>query len=140
MCPGIRPATGWMAYFDLTTVLLDQVGQLPHRMLGLSDGQAVAGNDDHQTGIGQPQRRILDGDLVDREPLGALAGTPSASVSPEGPKEDVGKRAIHGLAHDLGEDQARRPHQSTGDDQHLVVDDEPGHARLQYRNRNSAGR
>ena len=42
MWPGMRPATGWIAYVDLDAALLEQLGQLAHRVLGLGDGEAVA--------------------------------------------------------------------------------------------------
>ena len=42
MCPGIRPATGWMAYLTSTPLRLEELGQLAHGVLGLGDGQAVA--------------------------------------------------------------------------------------------------
>ena len=45
MWPGMRPATGWIAYFTSTPRALEQVGQLADRVLGLRDGQPVAGHD-----------------------------------------------------------------------------------------------
>ena len=42
MCPGMRPATGWIAYFTSTPRLLEHVGELAHRVLRLRDGHAVA--------------------------------------------------------------------------------------------------
>ena len=42
MWPGIRPATGWIAYFTSTPARLEQLGQLANRVLGLGDGEAVA--------------------------------------------------------------------------------------------------
>ena len=48
MCPGIRPATGWIAYLTSTPRGLEELGQLADRVLGLRDRQAVAGDDDHR--------------------------------------------------------------------------------------------
>ena len=47
MWPGMRPATGWIAYFDLDALRLEQVGELAHGVLRLRDRQPVAGHDDH---------------------------------------------------------------------------------------------
>ena len=48
MCPGIRPATGWMAKRTSTPSFVQGVGELPHLVLGLGDGHAVAGDDHHR--------------------------------------------------------------------------------------------
>ena len=48
MCPGMRPATGWIAYFTSTPALLEQRGQLAHRVLRLRDRQPIAGHDHHR--------------------------------------------------------------------------------------------
>ena len=46
MWPGMRPATGWMAYFDLDAFLLQRVGHLAQRVLRLRHRHAVARHDD----------------------------------------------------------------------------------------------
>ena len=48
MWPGMRPATGWMAYFTSPPRFSMQLGQLAHRVLRLRDRHAVAGDDDHR--------------------------------------------------------------------------------------------
>ena len=42
MWPGIRPATGWIAYFTSTPARLEELGELADLVLGLGDGEAVA--------------------------------------------------------------------------------------------------
>ena len=76
MWPGMRPATGWMAYDDLDAARLEQLGQLAHRVLRLGDGQAVAGHDDHLLGVGQLDRRVVDADLADRAARAARSPRP----------------------------------------------------------------
>ena len=50
---------------DVDTALLEQVGQLAHRVLGLGDGEAVAGHDDDLLGVGELDRRVVEADLAD---------------------------------------------------------------------------
>ena len=45
---------------------LEELGQLADLVLGLGDGQAVAGDDDHVLGVGQLDRRVVGRDLADR--------------------------------------------------------------------------
>ena len=69
MCPGMRPATGWMAYFTSTPLASSRLGHLLDGVLGLRDGQPVAGHHDDLVGIGHLDRGIggdggLDGALI----------------------------------------------------------------------------
>ncbi len=59
MCPGMRPATGWMAYFTSPPLLLDQFRQLAHLVLRLRHRHAVARNDDHAARVGELHGRVL---------------------------------------------------------------------------------
>ena len=70
MCPGMRPATGWMPKRTLTPFSRSMLGDLEHRVLRLRDGHAVAGHDDdvlrlaqHLGGLGGADRRHLAGRL-----------------------------------------------------------------------------
>ena len=104
MWPGMRPATGWMANLTWTPASLQELGELPDLVLGLGDGHAVAGRDDHLVGVG-----IMDGGVVaDRSAvmLPSMAAPPPAS--PERLEDDVDERAVHGLGHELGQQGARR--------------------------------
>ena len=44
MWPGIRPATGWMPKFTSAPLAMKLGGQFLNRVLRLSDGHAIAGN------------------------------------------------------------------------------------------------
>ena len=46
--------------------LLEQLGQLAHRVLGLGDREAVARDDDHVLGVGQLDRDVVGADRADR--------------------------------------------------------------------------
>ena len=58
---------------DLDPTLLEQVGQLAHRVLRLRHGEAVARNDDHLLRVGELDGRVVEADLADacrpRRPL-----------------------------------------------------------------------
>ncbi len=74
MCPGIRPATGWIAYVTLTPPLLEELGELAHAVLRLGDRQAVAWDDDHVLGVGELDRDVVGADRADRAARAAGAG------------------------------------------------------------------
>jgi hypothetical protein len=48
MCPGMRPAPGWIANFTSTPRLAELVVELAHLVLGLRHGHAVARDDHHE--------------------------------------------------------------------------------------------
>jgi hypothetical protein len=58
MCPGIRPATGWIGVLDRNALVLEQVGQVLDGVLGLGDGQTVAGHHDDLVGVGHLDRGV----------------------------------------------------------------------------------
>ena len=65
MWPGSRPATGWMPNRTLTPLLAQVPGQLGDRVLGLRDGHAVAGGDDHRRRrLGEQLGDLLGGGLA----------------------------------------------------------------------------
>ena len=80
MWPGIRPATGWIAYLTSTPRLLEELGQLADGVLGLGDREAVARDDDHVLGVGQLDRGVVDADLADGAAL--RADRPATVPSP----------------------------------------------------------
>ena len=54
---------------------------------------------------------------------------PAAAVGgAEAAEQHVGQRAVHGLAHDVGQDEPAGADQGAGHDQHVVEDDEAGRA------------
>ena len=61
MCPGMRPATGWIAYFTSTPFVLEQLGEVADVVLRLRDREPVAGDEDDA-----PRVREHDRDVVGR--------------------------------------------------------------------------
>src|SRR4029453_12653113 len=80
MCPGMRPATGWMAYLTVTPLCV---------RFSATSLTACAG------------AAPLDAAL----PLLALPRPPRLAA--EAAEDDVEERAVHRLAHDVREDGAR---------------------------------
>ena len=114
---------------DLDATLLEEVGQLADRALGLGDRQAVTGHDDDALAVGQQDGRVLGGDLPDR--LLAFVAGPAISAPPpaRSAEEDVGDGAVHRPRHEQREERAGGADQGTGDDQCLIVEHETGERR-----------
>ena len=51
---------------DVDAPLLEELGQLADRVLGLGDGEAVARDDDHVARVGQLDRDVVGADRADR--------------------------------------------------------------------------
>ena len=107
MWPGMRPATGMDGELHLAAALLDQLGQLAHLVLRLGHGHAVAGHDDHVLRVGELDRGVLDRDAVAPScpPVGLAA--PAAGAPPKAPNSTLRERAVHRLAHQDREQEAR---------------------------------
>ena len=100
-------------------VLAQGVVQFAHAVLGLGHGHAVAGDDDHAAGGRHDLGRVFGRGALD----GALFGVALAGLNlPESAEQHVGERAIHRLAHDDREDQARGAVQGPGGDQQQSSD------------------
>ena len=84
MWPGMRPATGWIAYLTVTPLCGELVGQLLDRVLRARDREAVAGHDDHRLGVAEDERRVVGAAALDR-PLLGLRRPPAAPASPPKP-------------------------------------------------------
>ena len=99
------------------------LGDLGDRILAVGDGEAVAGHDDHRLGAGQTLDRFVD---VGEGGLALGLGWAGAvghdggggAVAAEQHRADV---AVHGDAHDVGEDGARRADERTDRGQHRLV-------------------
>ncbi|GBD42488.1 hypothetical protein HRbin39_01882 [bacterium HR39] len=90
-------------------------------MLGLGHGHAVARHDDDLLGILQQEGGVLRRALPDG--LLALLRHRRARLA-EAAEDHRDERAVHGAAHDVGEDGAGGADQRTGDDQAGVVQGE----------------
>ena len=121
MWPGIRPATGWMAYLTSTPACLEQLGQLADGVLGLGHGQAVAGHDDDRAGVGELDRGVVDADLADGAAGPATAPTvPSPPPKPPSMMFRIDRFIASAMS--LVRMRARGADEGAGDDQHRVVD------------------
>ena len=65
MCPGIRPATGWMAN-STSTPRLQPIIQLADLVLRLRYCDSVAGHDDNAAGGFQHRGRFFGAGALDR--------------------------------------------------------------------------
>ncbi len=110
-------------------VLLEQLSQFAHRMLGLGHRHAVAGYEDHGAGRFQQEVGVVRADGL--RFAGDRAPPERWTPRPEAAEEHVAQGAVHGLAHDLGQDDAARADQRAGHDEHVVQDDEARGARRQ---------
>ena len=124
----MRPATGWIAYLTSTPLLLELVGELLDRVLGLRDGEPVAGDDHDRVGVGERDRRVLGADRAVR-PLLARARPRAAARAAEAGEQDVRDRAVHRRRHLHRQDRSRRADERAGDDQGDVVEREAGGGR-----------
>ena len=107
---------------DLDAFLLEQVGHLAQRVLGLGHRHAVAGHDDHRLGVLHDVGRVLRRAGLDRAALAAARRRRRRpAVAAEAAEDDVEDRAVHALAHDVGQDRARGADQRAGDDQQVVL-------------------
>ena len=117
------------------------VGQFLDLVLGLGEGHAVAGHDDQVLHVGQSGNgsRLLHGSFLDfgsglSRRGGGLRGFSSFFLRRHGlrngldhglAQQDAGELAVHGPAHDLGQQHAAGAHDSADGHQQDVVD---GHA------------
>ena len=129
MCPGMRPATGWIGVVDVDATRLEDLAELADSMLRLRDGQAVAGHDDDALRIGELDGRVVDADLADRRAaLGARLGL-RALTAAEAADEDVHQRTVHRVGHELGQDPAGRSDEGARDDEQRALEHEARHRR-----------
>jgi hypothetical protein len=84
MWPGMRPATGWMAYLILDAFLLEMVGHLAERVLRLRHRHAVARHDDDLRSVLQNVGGVLGRADLDRTLLAPPA--PAATSPPKPPR------------------------------------------------------
>ena len=110
---------------DRDAALLELVGDLLDRVLGLGDGEAVAGDDHDRVGVGELDRRVLGADR-DVRALLAVAAAAAGGRAAEAGEEDVGDRAVHRRRHLHRQDRSRGADQGAGDDQRDVVEREAG--------------
>ena len=89
----------------LYPALLEHVGQLSCGVLRLGDGKSVAGHDDHALRVGEQRAEVFRrrGPNVPSLPAAGDHGNPRPRLA-ERAEEDVGQRAAHRVAHQLGQE------------------------------------
>eukprot|EP00053_Salpingoeca_punica_P012955 m.116409 g.116409 ORF g.116409 m.116409 type:complete len:1093 (-) comp16076_c1_seq1:125-3403(-) len=104
----------------LDAALRQHLGNVGNGVLGLGHGQAVAGHNDHALGVGQHLHRLLHVGLGVRAlHLHGLAA--AARQRGDAAENHVDQRAVHGHAHDVGENGAGRANQRADNRQQVVV-------------------
>ena len=91
-------------------------------MLSLSHSHAVTRHDNHALGRLEDQRHFVSlgtGDLTGVD----LIGIDGLSALGHFSKQHIAQRAIHGNAHDIGQNQSRGAHQRTGNNQYCIAED-----------------
>ena len=121
MWPGMRPATGWIAYFTWTPRCSRMRRELAHGVLGLRRRHAVARDEDDLPRVGELRRDVLQRDLAHHAFLARLGRGGRAAERAE---QDVRDRAVHRLAHEDREDEARAAVQRARDDEDVVPERE----------------
>ena len=119
MWPGMRPATGWIAYFTSTP----RSSSSDARSLTACWACATARptrDDDHLVGVGH-----LDGGVGGRGGphmlVTLVAATDRDPAATEAAGDDRGDGAVHRLGHQVGQDRAGRADDHAGDDHRGVV-------------------
>ena len=107
MCPGMRPATGWIAYFTSTPRASSSSASSRTAVLGLGDREAVARDHDDRRGVGELDRGVVHRRARGREPPAPARRADRALAAAEPADHDVQDGAVHGVGHELGQDRAR---------------------------------
>ena len=104
--------------FDGDARLLQMIGHFAQRMLGLRHRHAIARHDDDRARILHDEGGIIGRALLDRPRFGPARR--SRRLAAEAAEDDADEGAVHALAHDVGEDGARRADQRAGDDERRI--------------------
>ena len=105
---------GVNAEIDLGAVLLEQVGQAAHRVLGLGHGHSVARHEHHAPHTVKQHGNLLGAGRLDLARVDVVGLGAAGDLGPHAGEDDVGQRTVHRLAHDGGEDDPGRPDQRAG--------------------------
>ncbi len=135
MCPGIRPATGWIAYLTSTPRSSSSVRELAHVVLCLRDGHSVSGDDDHLAREGELHCDVLGGRRAHRPSVVGACLARACLHLAERAEEDVRDGTVHRLRHEQRQQRARGADEHPGHDQDGRVEHEPGRGRREPRER-----
>ena len=110
---------------DIDTPFLKQIGELLRYVLGLSDGKTVAGGKNDPLGIIKQHSNLFRSTAFDLAFVEFLAGDGSHLLITDhrAAKQDGTQRAVHGLTHDLAENDAGSTDERAADDEAVVHQD-----------------
>src|SRR3546814_2371188 len=80
--------------------------------LGLCDGHAVAGDDHDRAGVLQQEGRVVGVAGLDQSVRRCRTRCAMRLLAAEAAEQDVGERAVHRVAHDVGQDDRSEEHTS----------------------------
>ena len=129
MWPGMRPATGWIAYFDVDALGLEQLRELAHLVLRLRDGEAVARDDDDALRVREHHGDVVGRGRANGRAVGARRGRRPGRDLAERAEEDVRDRAVHRAAHLHRQQRSGRADEHPAHDQDVRVQHEAGRGR-----------
>src|ERR1044072_7133098 len=112
MCPGSRPATGWMP--NRTVVPFSR-----RRRVRSATGYCACATAMPYPGV------MITLEAPARISAAASALTSRGSFEPDPARDDGEERPVHPLAHDVGQVRAGRADERAGDDQQVVAEQEP---------------
>ena len=121
---------------DLDSARFEQVGELPHVVLGLRDGHSVTGHEDDLVRVGEHHGDVVGGGRANGAAVGVGCSRSGAwGDLAEGAEEHVRDRTVHRPSHHQREQRARRADEHSADDQDVVLELEAGRGRGESRKR-----
>ena len=126
MCPGMRPATGWMPNTTSTPRLAQDLGELGRGVVRAGDREPVAGHDHDPLRVVEQDRDVVGLHRAHRPIAAPPPAAPPATCARNAPKTMPGDGAAHGLRHRHREDRSARADERAGDQQQHVREDETG--------------
>ena len=112
--------------FDVHAFLLEQIRHLAQHLLRLRHRHAIARHHDDLLGVLHHIGRVFRAAGLDRRTV-AIATTARArhaAIRAKAAQQHIDDRAVHPLAHDVGENGARGTHQRAGHDQQQIANGE----------------
>ncbi len=112
--------------FHLHAARLQQIGKIPHRVLGLRHGQSIAGDHDDPPGGIQQHRHFVGRGRLHLSGIHPIRIQRAARGRCNRTRKDIQHGAIHRPAHDFGQDHSGGAHERTGDNENMISQDETG--------------
>ena len=126
MCPGMRPATGWIAYVTSTPRASSRSASARTSCCACATAMPYPGT--ITTFCAYASITATSSAVVGRTDAGATRGRRGCTGRhlPEGAEEDVRDRAVHRPPHLQRQQRSRRADEHAGDDQDVVLELEAG--------------